>query len=253
MKKLIDFFAPRELLHIVSIANRLKILSTEEKKYLLAVRMGSKRDENKEWDLEEGEKEKFYPLFSRFMNLFPKDYECVRDECPVCSRLLSLKQDFTGKGKSEEYSMLMSWVSRGQNHYTGGNSVAHESFSSEDLPGDAKQEESKQPSRSARVKRIRVVARKPKLDRSEPKEAKIPDEHPHHPFIESVRELAEMETDNLDREDLLEYCRRSRELFARLIALWDQFDKTGKEYRNRHSFSWITETRQEIQTDPQRG
>jgi hypothetical protein len=242
MKQLIDLFTPREVLHMVGIANRMKVLTTEEKKYLLAVRMGAKKDADTEsWDISCSEKEKFYPVFSRFIPLVPFDYECVRESCPICSRFLKLKKDFEGSRTSEEYDLLMRWVSRGQTHYTGPSDNATERFSSDfiDEEGKKKAENAKaiepEAARTVRsavrkVKRIKVVARKPHLDRSEPKEAV-----PQHPLIDAVRELSRIPTESLDHEDLREYSRRSRELFSELLALWERFSKAGSDYRGWNS------------------
>ncbi len=249
MKQLIDFFTPREVLHMVGIANRMKFLTTEEKKYLLAVRMGAKKDADTEsWNISSSEKEKFYPIFSRFIPLMPFEYECVRESCPICSRFLKLKEDFEGSRTSEEYDLLMRWVSRSQTHYTGPSDDTMERFSSDFLEEEAKKKaktpeaaepETARPVRTPgrKVKRIKVVARKPHLDRSEPKEAAA-----KHPLIEAVSEMARIETEHLDREDLCEYGRRSRELFSEILALWERFSQAGSEFRVRNSFSWEEKT-----------
>lgn len=304
MSTLIDLFSPREILHMVGVSNQLKILETSEKKFLLAVRMGAKREDNS-WTIPEDDKMKFYPIFSRFMNCLPENHECDKKNCPVCERFRALKHDFNGNGESEEYNLLMKWVSMGQAHYSSpkeeaGSGETMERFSSEVL------ETKKKKPVKAKKKRVKVVAvaKKEQQRRQVTKSAiiskedirrEIPDfeddleeeevhieasplpesleekreEKPvtcveaqpeppvqgkeqktiepekretvkkaYHPFIEAIRELAATDTEGFDREDLSEYCRRSKELFDEVLEIWDRFAAAGDQYRQRTSFSW---------------
>jgi len=109
MTQLIDRFNPKEILHIVGISNKLKILNTDEKKFLLAVRMGTPYTDGA-YELDSEEKGKFPPVFMKFMNQFPMNYYCEKEDCPVCERLKDLKFDFQENQETQEYFLMMNWV-----------------------------------------------------------------------------------------------------------------------------------------------
>jgi hypothetical protein len=130
-------------------------------------------------------------------------------------RFSALKVDFTGPRESREYEILMAWVSRGQTHYTGPSEKPMERFSTELPAPEAGLDK-------GRVKRFKVVARKPRLDRSEPGSRESA-----HPFLELIRELSQAEREAMEQEDLMAYSRQSRELFGKMLFLWDQLADTG--------------------------
>ncbi|WP_028973081.1 hypothetical protein [Spirochaeta cellobiosiphila] len=171
MTFLIDRFKPKEILHVVGISNKLKILNTDEKKYLLAVRMGTPYSEG-QYELESGEKEKFLPIFMKFINQFPMNYYCDKDDCPICERLKDIKFDFQGNQESIEYELLMQWLS-------------------------AKVPEEKQIETEAQSEKVEEI--------KDPEQIKVTEEQKEEPFLTFAfnQEEAESEDNGSDINDLL--------------------------------------------------
>lgn len=147
MNHLIDCFKPKELLHIVGISNKLRILNTEEKKYLIAVRMGTSY-ENNSYSLDLEKKNNFHKTFFKFMNQFPMNYHCETEDCPICNRLKDLKFDFEHNHKTKEYSLLMTWFNQGISHYQEQGITQEDKIPQEIAEASAKFQDSVNPAQS---------------------------------------------------------------------------------------------------------
>lgn len=112
MAYLIDLFTPADLLHFVSIANKYKILNTEDKRYLIALRMSAPWVEGV-FQTDEAKKNRFYRVFSQFLKELGPGQGCDNHACPTCDRVQALREDFHGKQDSEEFALFLHWFQNG--------------------------------------------------------------------------------------------------------------------------------------------
>lgn len=116
MQFLIDRFSPAELLHIVSIANKYQLLNTEQKRFLIALRMSNAHD-GQAFQVDAEKKQKFCRIFSQFLQELQVEQCCEKPECPICERFQNLCQDFHGKQSSQEFSLFMEWFQSSTRKY----------------------------------------------------------------------------------------------------------------------------------------
>jgi len=109
MKELIDYFSPSELLHLVSIANIHNLLKTDQKRFLVALRMGCTYDDGS-WQIDQDKKKRFYPILGQFLNELQAHQRCNKDECLICDRFQNLNFDFHGPQLSPEFASFIAWV-----------------------------------------------------------------------------------------------------------------------------------------------
>lgn len=112
MAYLIDLFTPADLLHFVSIANKYKILNTDDKRYLIALRMSAPWVEGI-FQTDEAKKNRFYRVFSQFLQELGPGQGCDNHACPTCDRVQALREDFHGSQQSEEFSLFLNWFQNG--------------------------------------------------------------------------------------------------------------------------------------------
>lgn len=116
MQFLIDAFSPAELLHIVSIANKYQLLDTEQKRFLIALRMSNAHD-GQSYQIEAGKKNKFYRIFGQFLQEIQEGQDCGKDDCAVCRRLAELRDDFHGAQQSVEFRLFIEWFQDSTREY----------------------------------------------------------------------------------------------------------------------------------------
>lgn len=90
MQHLIDNFPPGELLHIVSVANKHRLLTTEDKRYLIALRMSAPYSDGN-YRIEDSKKEEFPRVFENFLTGLEPSAGCGEDGCSICNRFQVLK------------------------------------------------------------------------------------------------------------------------------------------------------------------
>lgn len=90
MQHLIDNFPPGELLHIVSVANKHRLMTTEDKRYLIALRMSAPYSDGT-YCIEDSKKEEFPRVFEDFLTGLSADAHCGEDGCSICNRFHVLK------------------------------------------------------------------------------------------------------------------------------------------------------------------
>ncbi|WP_052078954.1 hypothetical protein [Spirochaeta lutea] len=117
MQYLIDLFSPQELLHLVGVANKLRILSTEDKRYVIALRMSTPYTQDLGYEIEPAKKLRFNRVLNQFFSQMPLGGRCDKDICGICDRLENLRQDFAGPQESLEFSLFMDWVSHSTQEY----------------------------------------------------------------------------------------------------------------------------------------
>ncbi|AHC14145.1 hypothetical protein [Salinispira pacifica] len=90
MQHLIDNFPPGELLHIVSVANKHRLLTTEDKRYLIALRMSAPYADGN-YRIEDSKKEEFPRVFEDFLTGLETGAGCGEEGCSICNRFQVLK------------------------------------------------------------------------------------------------------------------------------------------------------------------
>lgn len=123
MNNLIDHFTPSELLHIVSISNQHGFLKTENKRFLIALRMTSPWADG-EWQVDEEKKSRFIPILGQFLQELEPWQRCSKDECEHCDRFQALHKDFHGSQESPEFRLFMDWFLSGSKTYGAGSKTA---------------------------------------------------------------------------------------------------------------------------------
>ena len=83
MPFLIDCFSPGEMLHMVSIANRHLILNTDQKRFLIGLRMAEIQPDGS-YAVNADKVGKFNRIFGQFLNELKPGQRCDKETCPTC-------------------------------------------------------------------------------------------------------------------------------------------------------------------------
>lgn len=111
MPFLIDCFSPAEMLHMVSIANRHQLLTTDQKRFLIGLRMAEVSIDGT-YKISSEKIGKFNRIFGQFLNELKTGQCCDKDECPTCDRLQDLLTDFHGPQESPEFQRFIDWFQK---------------------------------------------------------------------------------------------------------------------------------------------
>ena len=126
MPFLIDCFSPSEMLHMVSIANRHQILNTDQKRFLIGLRMAEIQPDGS-YKVSPDKVGKFNRIFGQFLNELKPGQRCDKETCPTCDRSQDLVEDFHGPQSSDEFRRFIDWFQKSTLLYT-------TTETSEDLP-----------------------------------------------------------------------------------------------------------------------
>ena len=111
MPFLIDCFSPSEMLHMVSLANRHQVLNTDQKRFLIGLRMAEIGLDGS-YKVHPDKIGKFNRIFGQFLNELAPGERCDKAECLTCDRLQTLLEDFHGKQESIEFQRFMEWFQK---------------------------------------------------------------------------------------------------------------------------------------------
>jgi hypothetical protein len=123
MSFLIDCFSPAEMLHMVSIANRHQLLTTDQKRFLIGLRMAEVNPDGT-YKITPEKLGKFSRIFGQFLNELEVGQRCEKDDCPTCDRLQELLDDFHGPQESREFRCFIEWFQKSTLVYTSSEPVA---------------------------------------------------------------------------------------------------------------------------------
>ena len=111
MPFLIDCFSPSEMLHMVSLANRHQLLTTDQKRFLIGLRMAEIGLDGS-YKVHPDKIGKFNRIFGQFLNELKPGERCDKSECLTCDRLQGLLEDFHGTQQTAEFQRFMDWFQK---------------------------------------------------------------------------------------------------------------------------------------------
>jgi hypothetical protein len=117
MPFLIDCFSPAEMLHMVSVANRHQLLTTDQKRFLIGLRMAEVNPDGT-YKITPEKVGKFNRIFGQFLNELKSGQRCDKEGCPTCDRLQELLDDFHGPQESPEFRSFIEWFQKSTLLYT---------------------------------------------------------------------------------------------------------------------------------------
>jgi hypothetical protein len=102
---------------MVSIANRHQVLTTDQKRFLIGLRMAEVHTDGT-YRISSEKVGKFNRIFGQFLNELKPGQRCDKTECPTCDRLQDLLVDFHGTQESTEFQRFIDWFQKSTLVYT---------------------------------------------------------------------------------------------------------------------------------------